>query len=248
MRDLTAEGTAPDVQLLNTTAPFQGSSPHGGLVNLWRDDLKTLNPYARVEIRDEEFKALRRELRTLSLPWNEVLLRLFLTTEWVLELEEDCAESDEPNAGLTVLSAGCRLGFFQVRSGEWTRSAFGASFAEAWPSKSTPLELFTRCWSPRLVSHLRQSVRWGWFALRDEPACRAVLERIVAAPVGLTHYNLIGDIRDGDSDAAALRGIAAAAAIGAARFTGWRWEPTMFGTYLLDDPNSWLNTRSPHGF
>jgi len=266
-------------KLPRTTAPFRPSQQ--GLASLWRDDLKTPSPQGSTDGGDKEFRAVAPELRTLSLPRNQPLLRLFLK---MISLPEGEAESpragavSEPNSGLMVLSAACRVGLFEVRRGKWARTAFGESFSEAWtpPARpldlltrrwlprlaapafeeilsavtrppATPLDFFRRCWSPRLAAHLREAVRWGWFALRKEPECRSAFERLVANPIGLAHEELIGSKRSTQASQAALRAVAAAAAIGAARFTGWRWEPTMFGLYLLDDPHSWLNSPTCRG-
>lgn len=229
-----------EAELLETAVPFRNVGQHAEWSSLWQDTLRTLNPFAHVEVHDDEFNAIKPELRRLSLPSNQVLLKEFLLAEVVSngELSENCfVQTNGSNIKVTILASACRVGLFEVKSGEWCKTMFGQSFAEAWRPKISPLELFGRCWSPRLVAHLRQTVRWGWFAIREE-RCREAFDLLVDNPLGFTHEEVI---KQEERGMLFLQAVAAATAIGAARFNGWRWEPTMFGLYLADDKSSWLN-------
>jgi hypothetical protein len=227
--------------------PPRDRDGRNSLVDLWQPEepeLESINPNARFE--DDELNAIRPELRQLSAKREVVLLRwLRIWSRLPAPQVEGLREWSEDGANpvLVVLAAGCRVGLFEFEDGEWKQTTFGRSFAIAWRS-GTPLEMFEKHWKPELSVELKAAVRWGWQVLREERECREVFLRLAECPTGLTLEELGDGLAGPGGTNTSLRALAAAAAIGAAWFTGWRWEPTMLGAYLAFHPQSALNSPS----
>lgn len=224
----------------------------GGVDSLQTINLQTINPNS--PIADEEFEAILPELRVLSALRRSPLLRQLLeynvsTPSQGIMLDDlrNMAEmmGNEYNDSLVVLGAALRIGLFEVNGGEIWVTEFGIGFASAWDF-GTPARIFQRSWNPALAVELRTSVRWGWRVLKNEPKCRAIFNQLANRPTGLSHHELI-ESGSSEERELALRAVGAGCAIGAAWFTGRRWEPTMFGAYLAFHPQSALNSRSARG-
>jgi hypothetical protein len=206
-------------------APLQSSS----LASAEQATLQTLKPALTL---------LSGERRTGLLRW--------LLTDWPYHSEADLRQglkerwdTGGQNDVLVTLSAACRAGIFFQRDGYWQQTVFGASFANSW-RKGTPREMFEAHWGGQLCAEYLDAVRWAWFALAEEPGPRNVFNALVDAPTGISHDEL--PIPSGvDGRHQALRGVAAAAAIGGAWFNGWRWEPTLIGAWLSRHPESYLS-------
>jgi hypothetical protein len=226
---------------LYRSRPFRATSIPS---DLWRDTpsaLQVINPNVRVE--DEELDAMRPSLRILSKPDHVSLFFWFLQLDRITSGQvEDLLEWKDAgwNSPLIVLSAACRIGVLKVEFGEWRLTDFGIRFVHDWkPETSTPLQMFERSWGANLAVRLRAAIRWGWLVLQKEQLSVRVLRELADCPTGLTHQQLTSGTVPREE---VLRALAAGSAIGAVWFTGWRWETTMFGAYLVFHPQSALKS------
>lgn len=188
---------------------------------------------------DATFHGMRPALRTLSSGRCVEVCRALLRDHESGSLsEEELAKLKEWNVDgenlvLLALGAMVRTGVATQVNGSWKITDFGQQMATFW-MRSTPLDAMSNLWSARVrVAHL-EALQWAWETL-SLPQTRPLLDAMLASADGFPHDQLPSNAL-GREDA--LRIVAAAAAIGAIWFTGWRWEATLYGSWLINHPDS----------
>ena len=232
--------TEPDEEY----APYDMGTPYRDSAKLHRFLSDHLNKAARyVPPEDDTFRGLHPALRTLSTKrclevcrrllleepsegWNEMDLAMW--NEWNVQGE---------NVDLLTLGAMCRVGVVAQSNGLWVRTRFGERVTYEWKWE-TPLEAMRQLWTTGMRKEHLSSLRWAWEAL-DPSGARRFLAKLVSDPAGVYHDKL----PDGHNRILALQLVAAAAALGAVWFTGWRWEPTIYGLWLANHPNAPLRAE-----
>lgn len=193
---------------------------------------------------DEIFRALRPVLRTLSSDRSIGLSRRFLlqplTKDWrEAELEKWPEWNVQgENLVLLTLSALCRLGAVTQNNGSWQRTVFGKQIAFTW-QELTPLEAMQQIWTTRVLTAHLNALKWAWDTFQAHDS-RQLLIQLVSDAKGVLHSELPTASRGAKGRRLALQTVAAAAALGAVWFTGWRWEPTLYGVWLANHPQSAL--------
>jgi len=252
----------PADSLLNYTLPAgyglsDISDTRGNTRNLLRAASRLLQEAARhvlpeisiegravAEPSDATFRGIRPALRILSsrrcVEVCRALLRENESGSWS---EDELAKLTEwnvhgENLVLLAMGAMARTGVVKQLNGNWTITDFGRQMAIFW-MRSTPLDMMSNLWSARVrVAHL-DALQWAWETL-SLPQTRPLLNAMLASPDGFPHDQLpSNDFGREDT----LRTVAAAAAIGAVWFTGWRWEATLYGSWLINHPDSPLQRR-----
>ena len=188
---------------------------------------------------DTTFRGIRPALRILSsarcVEVCRALLRDNQNEGWS---EDDLAKFNEwnidgENLVLFTLGAMVRTGVATQLSGKWKVTDFGQQMAIFW-MHSKPLDAMSNLWSARVrVAHL-DALQSAWEKL-SMPQARPILEAMLASADGFPHDQL--PMRDSKREDV-LQVVAAAAAIGAVWFTGWRWEATLYGSWLINHPDS----------
>jgi hypothetical protein len=191
---------------------------------------------------DATFCGIRPALRIISSArCIEICRALLRDNQSVGWSEDELAKLKEwnvqgENLVLFTLGAMVRTGAATQLNGSWTITDFGRQMAIFW-MRSTPLDAMSNLWSARVrVAHL-DILQRAWETL-SLPQTRPLLDAMLANVDGFPHDQLPSygfDRKD------ALQIVAAAAAVGAVWFTGWRWEATLYGSWLINHSGSPLH-------
>ncbi len=192
---------------------------------------------------DPTLRALKPALRTLSSARCINICRCLLSDEpadgWKDEDLVRLSGWSEYNENLVLmtLAALCRTGVFMFEH-KWKSTSLGNEMKFNW-HKMPPNEAMRKQWSPYLRSEYLRALKWAWSALRKE-SDRAFLTRLLSDANGFRHNELP---LEGIDRHQAMSIVAASASVGALWFTGWSWEPTLYGAWLINHPDSPLNSN-----
>jgi len=114
----------------------------------------------------------------------------------------------------------------------------GDQIAFSW-SRTTPIEAIRRRWSIYLQLAYLENLQWAWDALK----LRSHRSFIILLLSNANGFEQIKLPIESTKKVEALYLVAASAAVGALWFTGWQWEPTLYGAWLLNHPDSPLNAE-----
>ena len=191
---------------------------------------------------DQTLRALKPALRTISSARCINICRCLLSDEpadgWKDEELVRLSGWSEYNENLVLmtLAALCRTGVFMFEQ-TWKSTPLVKEMKFNW-HKMLPDEAMCEQWSPYLRSEYLRALKWAWSTLSKESE-RAFLTRLLSNANGFRHNELP---LEGIDRTRAMSVVAAAASVGALWFTGWSWEPTLYGAWLINPPDSPLNS------
>jgi hypothetical protein len=232
--------TEPDEEY----ARYDMGAPYRDAAKLHRFLLDDLSKAARyIPPEDDTFRGIRPALRTLSTTRCLTVCReLLLETPsegWGEKTLTQWKQWDVQGENIVLLTLGamCRTGVMAQSDGLWVRTRFGERVTYEWKWE-TPLESTRHLWTTGMRREHLNSLSWAWEVLNPFDS-RMFLSKLVSDPAGIYHEKL----PERKNRNLALQLVAAAAALGAVWFTGWRWEPTVYGLWLAHHPDSPLRAE-----
>jgi len=199
------------------------------------------------KLADAQFRQLtpvRTTLRMLASPRQRPYFDRLMTETAAQGLADDdvcAAVQPRENKLLLAVSGSIRVGLIEFVEGYWRHTWFGGRVISG--SYLVGVDGFLRGdWLFEMWRDYEVELSWAWDTLSAERG-RKYLSLLVDSNNCFKHSEL-PSLDDNDNERnQQLRVLAAAAAVGAMAFSGWRWRATLYGLWLANDPQSPLSRR-----